>query len=77
MSNLFPIDRWDFFPINQLISFVFKSMFSFPGDETRTYAHGSSSDLKPFQNVFTFLECLMQILSQHHHGRAGGNPVNA
>ena len=24
MSNLFSIDRWDFFPINQLISFVFK-----------------------------------------------------
>jgi len=24
MSNLFSIDRWDFFPINQLISFVLK-----------------------------------------------------
>ena len=26
MSNLFSIDRWDFFTINQLISFVFKSI---------------------------------------------------
>jgi hypothetical protein len=24
MSNLFSIDRWDFFPINQLLYFVFK-----------------------------------------------------
>ena len=26
MSDLFCVDGWDFFPINQLISFVFKSI---------------------------------------------------
>ena len=32
MSNLFSIDKWKFFPINQLISFAFKSIRFFSGD---------------------------------------------